>query len=69
MKAPSPFLTVEEARDFLRFKTTGAFHSWRWRHARKLKTYRRGNTLLFKQSDLEAALMWTPATRGLRRVG
>lgn len=68
MKAPSPYLTADEAAVYLRFDTTAptdpvkAFHQWRYRHGSRIKTYRRGSTTLYKQIELDAAVS------GLRRV-
>jgi hypothetical protein len=73
MIAASPFLTAAEAADFLGFTKTAptnpvkAFHNWRYRHAGRVKTYRRGGTVLFKQCDLEAALTVTGRS-SLRRA-
>lgn len=54
MKVESPYLTVQEASDYLRCKTLRAFYMFRYR--RELRAYRRGGLLLFKQADLDAAL-------------
>lgn len=65
MKAPSPYLTVQEAADYLKFKTVKAFYSFRYRV--KLRAYRRRGTLLFKQTDLDAALYEEKPARLVRR--
>ncbi len=62
MKAASPYLTVPEAAEYLLFHKTApvdpikAFHQWRYRHPKGVKVYRRGDVLLFKQHELDAAL-------------
>lgn len=62
MKAASPYLTADEAADHLGFTKTAptnpvkAFHAWRYRHAGRLKAYRRGTRVLFKQHELDAAI-------------
>jgi hypothetical protein len=54
MKPASPYLTAAEAAEYLKFPTRHAFYCWRSRV--QVKAYRRGGTLLFKQTDLDAAL-------------
>lgn len=54
MKPASPYFTADEARAYLRIPTMNAFYIYRSRL--KLKGYRRGGKLLFKQSDLDASL-------------
>lgn len=67
MKVESPYLTVEEARDYCRCKTTRAFYARRYRL--KIKAHRFGGTLMFKQCDLDAAFEQERPARGqLRKV-
>jgi excisionase family DNA binding protein len=67
MKIASPYLTKEEACDYLRCPSLRAFYMFRYR--RQLRAYRRGNVLLFKQADLDAALdMERPARAALKVV-
>lgn len=59
MKVESPYLTVEEAADYLRCKTVNAFYCFRYQ--RKKKGYPvighwRGGVLLFRQIDLDRAM-------------
>ena len=54
MKPASPYLTAKEACEHLRLPSMSAFYTYR--HRTKLKAHRRGRTLLFKQSDLDASL-------------
>lgn len=69
MKVESPYLTFEEAREYLRFPSKRAFYLWRYRHRQQLRAYRRGGMLLFKQADLDAALeQERPARPALRVV-
>jgi hypothetical protein len=65
MKPASPYLTAPEAAAYLKFPTVHAFYCHRSRT--KLKAYRRGGKLLFKQSDLDASLYEERPER-LRRV-
>lgn len=53
MKVESPYLTKEEACAYLRCKNMRAFYTRRYRL--KIKAYRLGGTLMFKQCDLDAA--------------
>lgn len=56
---PSPFLTAQEAADYLRLPNTVALHSFLFRRRRAgfpVTTYRLGRNLRFKRSDLDAAM-------------
>lgn len=70
MKAASPYLDSAEAAAHLHFDKTApknpvkAFHAWRYRHPRKLKTYRRGARVLFKQHELDAAVSTPSREKG-----
>ena len=68
MKPVSPYLTAAEACAYLRCPTMNAFYSYR--HRARLKAYRRGGKLLFKQTDLDASLEAEPTIRvvGRRRA-
>lgn len=67
MKVESPYLTKEEACEYLRCPSIRAFYMFRYR--RQLRAYRRGNVLLFKQADLDAALdQERPARPALKAV-
>lgn len=66
MKPASPYLTADEAAAYLKFPTTRAFYEYRRRHPRAIKAYRRGSTLLFRVSDLDASL--DVSRSSLRRV-
>lgn len=73
MKPASPYLTQQEAADFLRFETVHAFECWRSRRKQAgfpVRAYRRGRKMLFRQVDLEAALEQTvqAPSSGLRVV-
>ena len=71
MKPASPYLTTREAAEYLKFPSVNAFYAFRYRT--KLRAYRRGGSLLFKQSDLDAALYEEPGPRvnrgGLKKTG
>ena len=54
MKPVSPYLTAQEACDYLRCPSMSAFYTYK--HRAQLKAYRRGGKLLFKQADLDASL-------------
>jgi hypothetical protein len=54
MKPASPYLTADEAREYLRIPTMNAFYVYR--HRTELRAYRRGGKLLFKQADLDNSL-------------
>lgn len=54
MKPVSPYLTVQESSDYLRCPSIKAFYMRRYRL--RIKAYRFGGTLYFKQCDLDAAL-------------
>jgi len=54
MKPASPYLTAQEACDYLRCPNMRAFYMFRYR--RHLRAHRRGSVLLFTQADLDAAL-------------
>lgn len=59
MKPVSPYLTAADAAAYLQFPTLGAFRTFLWRRRKAgspLRTYRRTGRLLFKVSDLDAAL-------------
>jgi hypothetical protein len=62
---PSPYLTAEEARVYLRIPSMKAFYMHRYRS--KLKAYRRGGKLLFKQADLDNSLYEEKPLRAVRR--
>jgi len=67
MKPASPYLTAAEACAYLRCPSMSAFYTYR--HRAKLRGYRRGGKLLFKQADLDASLEAEPVRANLRRVG
>lgn len=50
----SPYLTVAEAVDYLRFPSAAALYQARWRH--HLRGFKRGGRLLFRRADLDAFL-------------
>jgi len=66
VKPASPYLTAEEAAAYLRFPSVRAFYSFRYR--RRVRAHKRNGTLLFKQSDLDAALDVEHQPGKLRRV-
>ncbi len=67
----SPYLLTEEAATFLRFSTPHLFYKWARRN--RVPVLRRGRTLLYRRSVLDAFLQqkpWTHARnlRGLHAV-
>jgi hypothetical protein len=66
MKPASPYLTAKEACEYLRIPTMNAFYSYRYKV--RLKAFRRGGKLLFKQSDLDASLEEERPARGRPRT-
>lgn len=59
MRPASPYLTTADAAAYLQFHTVGAFRTFLWRRRKAgspIRTYRRTGKLLFKVSDLDAAL-------------
>lgn len=70
MKPASPYLTAAEAAAYLRFPTPSAFRTYLWRRRKDgnpIPTYRRCGALLFKQTELDAALD-VERPRRLRKV-
>ena len=71
MTPVSPYLTAAEAATYLRIvkadgtPNVGAFYTFRYRS--KLKAFRRGGKLLFRQRDLDAVLEEERPTK-LRRT-
>ena len=72
MKTTSPYLTSGEAAEYLRFPNIKAFRTFLWRrrkYGHPVPTYRRGATLLFKQSELDASLDFERPRLRLRKAG
>lgn len=67
MKPASPYYTAVEAAEYLKFPSVRAFYEYRYSH--RLKAYKRGATLLFKQADLDATLEEERRPKLIGRVG
>lgn len=64
MKPASPYLTTQEAADYLRCPTVKQFYDLRYRLKKAgtpLQGYRRGGRKFFKQVDLDRAMEQEPA--------
>lgn len=59
-----PWLTTAEAASYLRFRSTGAFHTWLCRQRKAqtltLKVYRFRRRMRFRQVDLDRLLQPDP---------
>lgn len=64
------WLTAQQAADYLKFPTVGAFHVYLHRRRKSgfpVRAYRRGRALLFTEADLDASLT-CEQSRKLRRT-